>query len=463
MSFLDKFFGGVAPPDAGASGNDGEGKEKQGSDRPFVGSNVLVKRRSGETESDWLLLGYDNQTGEAMAAKYDPQGKDDFLWKGISQKDFLKLNQDQITQPEKKGFPAIGDEVQREDPHTRQIEREWLLMGFDEKTGAAVLARYDQKEKKCERRRMARDRFFEINKPPEKEGFKTEIGAESYGHHQPNEDDLSYSRENGFAAVCDGVSTAQGSAVASRIVAEAMKGYLANISQETSANGMRQYVHNAMVRTIGELSATATGHPEAEKMATTLSMVKFAEKGKKIIIGQVGDSRVCLLRQGKLHRLSPEDSHSGILLKLGIIESDEDVNQEIDLDKLRALWDANKDNREMGYDIFKVLSWAARVKEIAGKVTLNDVRAVITQIMSPKGHIEPHILVYDVMPGDEFVLTTDGVHDNLIDAEMAEAIIGEKSAEGKARKLVSKARLRMNDKNHPRAKDDDATAIVIKA
>ncbi len=463
MSFLDKFFGGGAPPDAGASGKDNEGKEKQGPERPYIGSNVLVRRKSGATESDWLLLGYDDRTGEAMAAKYDPQGKNDFLWKGISQKEFLKLNQDQITQPEKKGFPAIGDEVKFKDPQTQQLEKEWRLMGFDDKNGAAILARYNQQDRKCERRRVGRGRFFELNKSPEKERFKIEIGAESFGKHQPNEDDFRYSREDGFAAVCDGVSTAEGSAAASRIVAEAMKGYLANIPAETSAAEMRQLVHNAVIRTVGELSATAFGYPESEKMATTLSMVKFAENGKKIVIGQVGDSRVCLLRQGKLHRLSPEDSHIGTLLELGIIESDEDVTQEINVEKIQEYFEKNKNDREKSMKVLPVLAWVAGIKGMYGKVTINNIRAVITQTMSPKGHIEPHILVYDVMPGDEFVLTTDGVHDNLVDAEMAKTMAGEQSAEGKARKLVSNSRARMADKDHPRAKYDDATAIVIKA
>lgn len=58
-----------------------------------------------------------------------------------------------------------------------------------------------------------------------------------------------------------------------------------------------------------------------------------------------------------------------------------------------------------------------------------------------------------VEPGDTILLTSDGIHDNLTRAEIAEL--------GSAKDLLAAAILRSRDDKNPRAKADDMTAILL--
>ena len=59
----------------------------------------------------------------------------------------------------------------------------------------------------------------------------------------------------------------------------------------------------------------------------------------------------------------------------------------------------------------------------------------------------------DVEPGDIILATTDGIHDNLTRREIAEWTT--------VKDLLAAALARSRDTDHPRAKPDDMTAVML--
>src|SRR6185503_6855706 len=73
-------------------------------------------------------------------------------------------------------------------------------------------------------------------------------------------------------------------------------------------------------------------------------------------------------------------------------------------------------------------------------------------------HVGDHLLT----DGDQLLLATDGVHDNLTDREMASLLRRTKTAGDASQQLIAAARTRSRERSHLRAKPDDMTAIVIR-
>lgn len=71
---------------------------------------------------------------------------------------------------------------------------------------------------------------------------------------------------------------------------------------------------------------------------------------------------------------------------------------------------------------------------------------------------EPTIQAVILGVGDKIILTSDGVHDNLIKDEIEKVLNGGQS--NLAEELVQRAKTRSKE-NHIRAKPDDISAIVV--
>jgi serine/threonine protein phosphatase PrpC len=63
--------------------------------------------------------------------------------------------------------------------------------------------------------------------------------------------------------------------------------------------------------------------------------------------------------------------------------------------------------------------------------------------------------------GSRLVLTSDGIHDNLMDSEIGGLLARHLDVEEAARALVTAARRRSEEMDHVRSKDDDLTALVV--
>jgi PPM family protein phosphatase len=159
-----------------------------------------------------------------------------------------------------------------------------------------------------------------------------------------------------------------------------------------------------------------------------------ADGKKKLININVGDSRVYRLRNGKLEGISLDDP-----------DPSKDPAEQWAHQKLLASIDTKED--------FKALSKREKIAYQNRNVISS---ALGTSI------IEPSINIVDVEDDDTFLLTTDGIHDNLTDAQI-ESILQENlpPAETVA-KLINAALDRSRIAGDVRGKKDDITALVVR-
>jgi protein phosphatase len=143
-------------------------------------------------------------------------------------------------------------------------------------------------------------------------------------------------------------------------------------------------------------------------MGTTLAALLVG--GNSAAFGHVGDSRIHLLRRGRLHRLTLDPSLVSELVSRGHIEEHE-----------------------------------ARV---------HPHRNVITRALGMRGRVEPDVAALPVEPGDLFLLCTDGVTGQIEDEEIA-AVLRDLEPRAAARALLDEA--------NARGGDDNATVLLLHA
>jgi protein phosphatase len=177
-----------------------------------------------------------------------------------------------------------------------------------------------------------------------------------------------------------------------------------------------------------------------DDLATTVALATFCkdstEQGYTMIYAHVGDSRIYLLRENEsLKRLTVDDGLLGRLVENDLV-SEEDalrIDQTMNVEQLTDV--------ELSY--FRL-------------------RGGITQALG--GPLPPmiHVDSTPVYPGDRILLCTDGIHDNLTDAEIEE-IVRATPRFAIARLLVERAieRSRQERSETIRAKPDDMSAIVL--
>ncbi len=179
---------------------------------------------------------------------------------------------------------------------------------------------------------------------------------------------------------------------------------------------------------------------------TTASIIKIIEtpdKIQKVVIGNVGDSRVYKIEKNcsSLTMVTLDDSPFPA----------EGVSK-LDLQKLLA---NVEDYEELEDDdlLFDAFNQRNRLTQYLGYRGYND---------GAKGYIQPHIYILELDDGEGVLLTTDGIHDNLTHKEIEQIILSAASDPKLcSRMLISAAYERANNIDHCRQKEDDMTAVVI--
>ncbi len=198
-----------------------------------------------------------------------------------------------------------------------------------------------------------------------------------------NEDAWLAAPELGLFVVCDGVGGRAKGEVASAETAEQIRHWvegetelLAAARLESGADGslppallsrlrtlIRSAIQNAcyMIHGMGELD------PEHRGMSTTASVMLIA--GRTGIVGQVGDSRVYLAREGEISQLT--EDHTFVQTQVN-----------------------------------------------AGKMTTEQARRsklknIITRAIGQKEWVNVDVTTHALRPGDRVLLCTDGLHDHL--------------------------------------------------
>ncbi|MCM8765052.1 MAG: protein phosphatase 2C domain-containing protein [Candidatus Omnitrophica bacterium] len=286
----------------------------------------------------------------------------------------------------------------------------------------------------------------------------------SPNHPERNEDNFFLSKKRGFGGVFDGMGGEAAGEVASfeasRVILEQVK----NLPENISAQEASKKIQEAILAANDRIRRVVEAHPEYRGTGCTASIAKLCENGKKIVVGQVGDSRVYRLREGRLERISPEDSYVELLKKYGFISDDQDVTQVISAKNIedfcnQKLKTAISSEEKEELDLLKQISLVGILK-FEGKPTVNQIRHLISNAISGE-EVKPHILTFDVNEGDQYIITSDGVHDNLTDAEIQKIASQFRDKPQEMSDVLVKTSYSRMLETHPRAKADDATAVVI--
>lgn len=145
---------------------------------------------------------------------------------------------------------------------------------------------------------------------------KTDIGLK-----RETNQDIFYTQavneQVGFAIVCDGMGGQNGGNVASSIACDTISKRMNENLTNASDERMKGIIINALSEANIEVYKTSNLEPGYKGMGTTVVMAVVMNK--KAYIGHIGDSRVYLLRDDKLHQLTRDHSLVQELLEQGKI------------------------------------------------------------------------------------------------------------------------------------------------
>jgi serine/threonine protein phosphatase PrpC len=128
-------------------------------------------------------------------------------------------------------------------------------------------------------------------------------GATHIGSRQANEDHYRYDEELGLLAIADGVSFRPAGRIAAETTIEALFAYMIDPNM-TSPADPRERIERAFAHVHRHVREQAAAEPHLRGMATTLACAM--ERGKLLLVGNVGDSRVTRFREGRLERLTTD-------------------------------------------------------------------------------------------------------------------------------------------------------------
>src|SRR6185295_18574178 len=207
----------------------------------------------------------------------------------------------------------------------------------------------------------------------------TDVGRK----RQHNEDSMLVDPSLGLYIVADGMGGHAAGEVASSKATEVVKQHItANLQvlKDLASNATQQNRSNAAAlvelavqKACAEIYKQAVADPTKRGMGTTL--VCLVLSGNKGVIGHVGDSRVYLVRNGQCHRLTEDHTLVAAQLKAGTINKDQAATSQY--------------------------------------------RNVITRAVGIQESVQVDTLIVDLLPGDLFLLCSDGLHGYLLDEEVA--------------------------------------------
>ncbi|GEN09048.1 Serine/threonine protein phosphatase PrpC [Myxococcus fulvus] len=241
----------------------------------------------------------------------------------------------------------------------------------------------------------------------------TDVGRK----RQHNEDAMLVDVSLGLYVVADGMGGHAAGEVASNRATEVVKQHitanrhllkdLGNNPTADSRSAAAALVEVAVQRACADIYRTAMSDSTKRGMGTTF--VCLAVGGNKAVIGHVGDSRVYLVRHGQCHRLTEDHTLVAAQLKAGTITKEQAATSQY--------------------------------------------RNVITRAVGIQESVQVDTLIVDLVPGDMFVLCSDGLHGYVEDEELLPLVSG--LAPGDLPK-------RLIDIANERGGKDNITAVVVK-
>lgn len=214
-------------------------------------------------------------------------------------------------------------------------------------------------------------------------------GASDVGRvRQGNEDALL--AEHGVFVVADGMGGHNAGEVASEIAVTTMRSALRD--SVTTTEQLRELVQhaNTSIYTASLDDSTQRG------MGTTLTaLVMIPGVTDRVLVANVGDSRTYILRDGALTRITTDHSYVQELVNEGVITAD----------------DARKHPQ----------------------------KNIVTRALGIDRYVAVDVFSHDIRPGDRFLLCSDGLVDEITDAEIAHLLTDNPAATDASIALVAAA------------------------
>ena len=226
------------------------------------------------------------------------------------------------------------------------------------------------------------------------------------GRRRPaNEDSYALAPELGLFLVADGMGGHRAGQVASGLAARATVGTLRG--QAGDARGPADRLRAGVAAANAEILASSRIKPELAGMGTTL--VALLAEGGRMALAHVGDSRAYRIRRGEIERLTDDHTVVGELVRRGEI--------------------------------------SARAAES------HPHRHVLTRALGVRRQLDADLLEVEPLPGDVYLLCSDGLTGHLADADIAVLVDSAADLEAAAQSLVDLA--------NERGGEDNVTVVLI--
>lgn len=259
-------------------------------------------------------------------------------------------------------------------------------------------------------------------------------------HPGRNEDATISSKDKKFFGVFDGVGGHNGGQVASqeasRYVKKALEDLPVGLSLEKTQATLEQIFRDAHDLVFKK----AQGDMELHRMGTTASVVQIWEGAsgeRKAVIANIGDSRVYICHaDGRLEQVTLDaylpEGHYFERQQRQMQEALSNATNKSDLD-------------DIGQGLF-------------------DIRNIMNQALGlgdKENKIKLRLFTVNVQDGEKIIVTSDGIHDNLTNTEIATIVNATKNSQQAVEDLTKASLERSRDTKHLRHKPDDMSAIVV--
>jgi len=215
---------------------------------------------------------------------------------------------------------------------------------------------------------------------------------DSFGYWEP-EDDGQFLRKGRVAVVADGMGGYEGGQEASRLAVET----LVAVYRDFGGDDPQEALVEALQAAHEQIRQYSFAHPELRGMGTTCTAAAIVQDALYYV--HVGDTRLYLIRNGQITKVTRDHSYVGRLVEAGMI-SQEQAENHPQRNILTAALGTNPD-----------------------------------LIMDSPGHPEP------LRPEDVLLICSDGLWGQVRDSEILDAVEN-KSAEQAGRELIKLARER---------------------
>lgn len=206
-----------------------------------------------------------------------------------------------------------------------------------------------------------------------------------------NEDSFGYDVSTRIFTVCDGMGGLAAGEVASSTAVNELLGYF---NQSEGQNlGCEKRLFHAILHANRQVFELAQSKDELRGMGTTL--VSACVDGRKLVIGNVGDSRAYFLRDGECIQITHDHSYVAEQVRKG-----------------------------------------AMTPEAAGASPL---QSLITRAIGTAEEVEPDIFTADIEDGDTLLLTTDGLTRYADSETIAGLVFDGNDLQGACRALIDLA------------------------